>query len=164
MESFEKVAEQYRPMISHLIRKLGIYKNCEEFEQIGLIALWEAYEHYQPQKGSFTSYAYVTIKGNLLKALAKDKRVEETMVYPKEEFWLNENDPSLKTPLELETLLTYCEMLTENEKKWVIATFYHQLKLGEIASREHKSVNAVKGWRSRALQKLKQQLKKGCPS
>jgi DNA-directed RNA polymerase len=155
MESFEQILEQYRPMIHHMIRKLNIYKNQEEFEQIGLIALWEAYENIQEEKGSFTSYAYVTIRGKMLTALSKARRSEDTFVYPKEEFWNGETDPDLRQPLELETLLAYCDGLTENETKWVVGTFYHQLKIGEIAEREGKSISAVKKWRQGALAKLK---------
>jgi len=158
MESFEEVLEQYRPMIYHMIRRLRIYKNVDEFEQIGLIALWEAYQNMQEDKGSFTGYAYATIRGKMLTALAKARKEGETVVYPKEEFWSVETDMSLRPPLELETLLSYCDGLTENEKKWVVATFYLQLKPGEIAVIEGKSISAIKKWRKGALEKIKKQI------
>ncbi|WP_276210883.1 sigma-70 family RNA polymerase sigma factor [Weizmannia sp. FSL K6-0777] len=158
VENFEEVLRQYRPMIFHMIRKLRIYKNIDEFEQIGMIALWEAYQNRQDDKGSFTSYAYNTIRGKMLTELTKRRREEKMFAFPKEEFWNVKVDESLRPPLELETLLSYCDGLTEKEKKWVVATFYEQLKQGEIAFREGKSVEAVKKWRRQALEKIRKSM------
>ncbi|WP_437177704.1 sigma-70 family RNA polymerase sigma factor [Heyndrickxia coagulans] len=155
MESFEEVLRQYRPMIFHMIRKLRIYKNIDEFEQIGMIALWEAYQNRQDDKGSFTSYAYNTIRGKMLTELTKKRREEEMFACPKEEFWNVKVDESLRPPLELETLLSYCDGLSEKEKKWVVAAFYEQLKQGEIASREGKSAEAVKNGGGKPSRKSK---------
>ncbi|MDP4171531.1 MAG: sigma factor, partial [Bacillota bacterium] len=63
MESFEELSEQYTPMIHKIMNTLHIFKNKEEFYQLGLIALWEANERFDPQKGSFTTFAYSYIKG-----------------------------------------------------------------------------------------------------
>lgn len=45
-------------MIYQIIRSLHIYKNEEEFYQIGLIGLWEAQQRFDEQKGRFFNFAY----------------------------------------------------------------------------------------------------------
>ena len=50
---FEQLAANYSKMIYSIIHSLGIYKNQDEFYQIGLISLWEASQQFDEQKGLF---------------------------------------------------------------------------------------------------------------
>ena len=87
MESFDELVEQFTPMIYHVIRSLNIYKNEDEFYQTGVIALWEAHQRFDPDKGKFSTYAYSYMKGKMMTELTKHTRVEERNVYPEETFW-----------------------------------------------------------------------------
>lgn len=87
LESFEQLAEQYTPMIYKIMHSLHIYKDQEEFFQLGLIALWEASRRFDASKGKLTSYAYMYIKGYLLMELKKCRKNEEKSLYPSDEFW-----------------------------------------------------------------------------
>lgn len=158
MESFEQLARQYERMIYRIMHTLHIYKNQEEFFQLGLIALWEANERFDPNKGSFTGFAYSYIKGRFMSEMTKSNKHEERSVYPKDEFWTVIEDPSTQQPFEVKFLLTYCEALTENQTKWVLYTCIDDLSVAEIAAKEGVSVSAVKSWRKGAKEKLKKSL------
>lgn len=156
MESFEQLVVQYKPMIHKIIHTLHIYKNWEEFYQHGLIALWQASNRFDPQKGNFTNYAYNYIKGFLLLELSKASKYEEKCVLPKEEFWETVEDIIIDHPLEEESILSYCTTLTPNQKKWVLYTTLNDLSIKEIAKKEQVSMSAVKSWRAGAKEKLKE--------
>ncbi|QCJ44615.1 sigma-70 family RNA polymerase sigma factor [Bacillus sp. S3] len=156
MESFEQLAEQYTPMIYKIMHSLHIYKDQEEFFQLGLIALWEASRRFDASKGKLTSYAYMYIKGYLLMELKKCRKNEEKSLYPSDEFWSVIEDHTPFCPLEEETLRSYCAGLTPNQTKWVLYTSRYGLSASEIAALEKVSVSAVKGWRAGAREKIKQ--------
>jgi DNA-directed RNA polymerase len=161
LESFEQLAQQYKPMIHKIINSLHIYKNKEEFYQHGLIALWESGSRFDPAKGNFTNYAYTYIKGFLLKELNKANKAEERNIYPEEEYWETIEDLLSEIPLEEEILLSYCPTLTENQRKWVMYTALCNFSIKEIAEIEKVSVSAVKNWRAGAREKIKGMVKSG---
>jgi RNA polymerase sigma factor (sigma-70 family) len=154
LDSFEAIHQQYEKMIHSVIHSLHIYKNQSDFYQTGLIALWEAYENFQPDKGPFAPYAYSFIKGRMMTALTSEHRVEERNTYPKEEFWelIEEGNPSEMLPKEV--VLSYCETLTKNERKWVLFTSLEMMTIREIAEKENVTASAVKKWRKGAKEKL----------
>jgi RNA polymerase sigma factor (sigma-70 family) len=156
MEAFDSVHKQYEGMIHKIIQTLNIYKNQEDFYQTGLIALWEAHEHFDPEKGAFPAYAYSYIRGRILTTLTTDSRMEERMVFPsKEEFWELIEDDHPKEALTRELVLSYCDFLTKNQTKWVVYTAINMLTISEIADLENVSLSAVKKWRKGAMEKLR---------
>lgn len=157
MESFEQIAEQYTPMIYSIMRRLTIYKNKEEFFQMGLIALWEAQQQFNPGKGSFTNYTYNHILGRYLDEFRRlNKEVEHTTI-PAEEFWQYLIDESVSSLLDEETLLAYCQngQLSENQTKWVLYTFLKGFDTNQIAEIECVSPSAVKHWKTKATERLR---------
>lgn len=155
MESFEQLTIQYQPMIHHIMHSLHIYKNKDEFYQLGLIALWEASRRFDPAKGHFAAFAYNYIKGTLLMELSKSRKVSEQMIYPKEEFWENAVDQITEYLFEEHTLLSYCHPLTPNQRKWFLLTLLEDLSIKEIAEKEQVSISAVKSWRKGARERLR---------
>lgn len=158
MDNFDQLAKQYEPMIHKIILTLHIYKNQKEYFHIGLVALWEAAEAFDADKGEFSNYAYSYIKGQILNEMNRSNKREERSVFPKEDYWETVVDQNPGNPLEVEFLLSYCETLTEKETKWVIYTCVDFLSIKEIAEREKVSLSAVKQWRSGAKRKLKERL------
>lgn len=159
-ERFEQIVEDYEAMIYHVMHSLGIYKNQEEFYQTGLIALWDADQRFEGEKGKFSSYAYSYIKGRMMTELTRNNRIDERNVYPDDDFWevaVDEHDVAL---LEMEQLESYCKELNERQKTWVIDTFYYGLSVREIAAKEGVSESAVKKWRTAAMKKIREQLAK----
>jgi RNA polymerase sigma factor (sigma-70 family) len=158
MDDFSKLAAQYTPMIYRIIRSLSIYKNKEEFFQIGLIALWEAQAKFDPSRGIFLNYAYTVVKGRILNELKKEHRLDErTMPLEMESYEVSKSMLSIEEPLALENLKSYCESLTNNQKNWLLLTFQEDRSLSEISEQFGVSVAAVKSWRQSALKRLRKQ-------
>jgi RNA polymerase sigma factor (sigma-70 family) len=154
MESFEQLLEQYTPMIHKIIKSLHIYKNKDEFFQLGMISLWQAFRRFEPNKGDFSNYAYTFIKGKFLSEMTRSRKHRERTSYPEEEFWEIIEAPATEQPLMVNLLLSYCEHLTPNQTKWVLYTCLDYLNTSEIAEKENVSRSAVKAWRKGAKQKL----------
>ncbi len=156
MESFDTILEQYKPMIHKIINSLNIYKNKDEFYQIGIIALWEAFKKFEEKNGSFTGYAFTTIRGRILTELTRHSKENISTVNPSEEYWNAIEDESPFSPLEDEIILSYCKGLTESQTKWVVYSFINMMTIQEISHMEQVSISAVKKWRRGALEKLRQ--------
>jgi DNA-directed RNA polymerase len=157
MEPFEQLASQYQPMIHKIIRSLHIYKNIDEFYQIGLIALWEAQKKFHAEKGSFPPFAYSLIRGKILHQLIKDRKQEEKIMLPEETYWEVVAAQPRELISEQEFLQTYGKNLTKIETKWLIDACFSGYSLQEIAASEHISVSAVKQWAVSARKKLRKQ-------
>ncbi|WP_462410620.1 sigma-70 family RNA polymerase sigma factor [Neobacillus sp. Marseille-QA0830] len=157
MDNFNELVDQYNPMIQKIMHSLHIYRNKEEFYQTALIALWEASNGFNQEKGSFTNYAYAYIKGRLLLELAHNHKYEARNTYPKEEYWETVQDQNPGQPLDAQILLSYCEGLSEKETKWVVGAILHDQSIKDIAAQENVSVSAVKQWKQSALRKLRRQ-------
>jgi RNA polymerase sigma factor (sigma-70 family) len=154
MENFDQLSKKYKPMIHRIIHSLGIYKNTDEFYQVGLIGLWDAVECFEAEKGDFTNYAYSYIKGRIMNELSRASKHEERNVIPKAEYWESVEDTHFDQPFEKETLLSLCDGLTKKEIIWVVDTFHHCLSVREIAEKEGVSISAVKQWKKAALKKI----------
>jgi RNA polymerase sigma factor (sigma-70 family) len=156
VESFDDLVIQYKPMIQKIMHSLHIYKNQQEFYQTGLIALWEASQTFEERKGTFSNYAYTSIKGKMLSEMTQNNHYKEKNILPpKEDFWERIEGQDSSLFLEKETIQTYCEGLTEKEATWVMESYINQLSIKEIAESENVTVSAVKQWKLGALRKLK---------
>ncbi|CAM3572184.1 hypothetical protein GCM10009865_09690 [Aeromicrobium ponti] len=155
MESFKQIAAQYEPMIHKIMNNLNIYKNKDEFFQLGLISLWEAWKKFDSEKGKFVTYAFSYVKGKMLKELTIQTSYDQQCVYPEEEFWGLIEAPHGSEPIPINNLFSICSTLTANQKKWVIYTFQFEISVQEIAAKEKVSLSAVKAWRHGAREKLK---------
>jgi RNA polymerase sigma factor (sigma-70 family) len=149
---FEQLAAQYSNMIHSIIHSLHIYKNHDEFYQIGLIALWNASEQFDETKGQLSTYAYSFIKGRMLNHLKKENRQEDRNTAMCEEDWVKIGYEDRY--LEKETLLSHFYHLTEKEKQWVCLRFYEGLSNREIADRLQLKVTTVRSCERRAMKKV----------
>lgn len=106
---YEQVLEQYRPMISAIIRDFNIYTDFEDYEQIAMLALWQAIQIYDEERGAFSSIAYTLMKRAVGNALRKNIRVAK------------------QVPVESDTLQYLTETTTdENEaEEWLALIFEH---------------------------------------
>ncbi|WP_225313485.1 sigma-70 family RNA polymerase sigma factor [Bacillus sp. FJAT-29937] len=121
------------------------------------MALWEAYERFDPEKGFFSSFAYPYIRGRMQTEMTRRNRHIERVAPVDEEFWNYIEDESNYCSMDEDILLSYCQngKLTENQTKWVLYTFLKELTVSEIAAIEHVSLSAVKNWRTGAKEKLR---------
>lgn len=160
MQGFDEIVEQYTPMIHHSINRLRIFKNKDEFFQIGLIALWDAYKRFDHEKGEFSSYAYSFIRGRMLTELNKHIKREEHNVSKDETYWdVIQGDADVE--IDLRILLNDLPELNERQRQWALYTVEEGLSIREIAKRERVSESAVKKWRKAAREILKRTLQEG---
>ncbi len=151
MKNFEEVAIQYAPMISAIIRKLHIYRDYDAFRQTGNIALWQAWQRFEDDKGNFTPFAYRSIQGAMLDELKREtKRSEQLMT--------EEHDVQEKFTEELTDCLPewlQVARLTIQEKKLLEALYVQDCRLTELAKYENISLAGMKKRRERLLKKLR---------
>ena len=155
-EEFEKLYEQFEPMIYHMMKKLKIYRDEKEFYQIGCIALWEASLRFNEEKGEFKSYVYSYIIGRMKAVLTKERKRQEKenrlmTVSPQEE--TSEDD--FKHLLANSNIDSISSLLTSNQSKWLKAYCLKGKTPSQVAKDEGVSISAVKGWRRDAIAKLK---------
>jgi RNA polymerase sigma factor (sigma-70 family) len=159
MEDFAALTSEFTPMIHHIIRSLSIYKNKEEYFQVGLIALWESYGKYNEEYGQFSNYAFTVIKGKILNEL-KQHHKYETHTKPFDSFILEIKDPFSmhEEAFSIDNILTYTDGLTLNQQRWLLQTYLENKTVTEIAEVYQVTTAAVKSWRRSALNKLRKQL------
>ncbi|WP_077329048.1 sigma-70 family RNA polymerase sigma factor [Virgibacillus siamensis] len=76
--AFEEIFEQNKRRIHYHIHKLNINDPHDEFFQEGLIAMWNAYETYQPDKGAMATYFNYTIRNRLIDRIRKEASHQNT--------------------------------------------------------------------------------------
>ncbi|MBO0997079.1 sigma-70 family RNA polymerase sigma factor [Bacillus sp. SD075] len=158
MEDFSALSKEFTPMIHHIIRSLSIYKNKEEYFQVGLIALWESYGKFDEEYGQFSNYAYTVIKGKILNELKLHHKYE-IRNEPFDSFILDIKDPFSmhEETFAIDNILSYTEGLTLNQQRWLLQTYLENKTVSEIAEIYQVTIAAVKSWRRSALIKLRKQ-------
>jgi DNA-directed RNA polymerase len=153
---FDEVLRMYEPAIKKQLVSLRLYKDYDEFYQIGCIALWDAYQQFNPDKGNFSAYAISFIRGRMLTHLSKETRYNERHAYTAEE--MMELMPSVgdQLPLEKEMLDTYLWNLTDKEKSWVYQAIFLQRKPSEIQQAFGISRNSIYLLKKNALKKMRE--------
>lgn len=157
MQEYEDVLTQYEPMISHSIRKLNIYRDHEQYRQVGRIALWQAWERFEKEKGDFTPFAYRSIRGAMLDELKRETRYEERFIPAVNEVIIDRLGPEEKGTYHL--LHEAIGQLDLREKAFIQWSFVEQCSLAECAERAGISVAGVKKRRERMMRKLKEMMK-----
>lgn len=141
------------------IKQLHIFKNKDDFYQEGLIGLWEAYKRFDPTRGvAFRTFAYRTVRGKMLTLLLKSKKNEDRQATLTEAMVEITEDTNPDIPLETETILLYCDGLTEPQRKWVIMHFIEGRGQKEISEKEKVTPETVKSWRRYALKKIRKNI------
>ncbi|MCC3356117.1 sigma-70 family RNA polymerase sigma factor [Bacillus sp. REN16] len=152
---FEELAEQYKPLIFQVIKRLRLYGDRETFYQIGLIGLWEASNRFDAGKGvEFSTFAFTTIRGKLLDHLKKEARYQDHCQPTGEQVFMKLADCS--DDLSVDLIEEYGKNLTENQVKWVQGRIIEDKSYKEIAGEHGVTVESVKSWGRQAVKKLRQ--------
>lgn len=159
MMTFEDVLEQYEPMISASIRKLNIHRNHDSFRQAGRVALWQAWSRFDEAKGSFTPFAYRSIRGSMLDELKKENVFEKNITLMEDESLAYIMVPEIADQHEaLNRLADALDVLSPAEQELVQWLFIEGYTLTECAERIGITVEGVRKRRYRSLAKLKRAL------
>ncbi|MFC4712804.1 sigma-70 family RNA polymerase sigma factor [Planococcus dechangensis] len=152
MESFNEVAEQYAPMVSSIIRKLHIYTDYESFRQLGMIALWQAWERHQPGIGHFAPFAYRSIQGAMKDELGRRQKggryvrdAEQILAEVEAGEWKSEELPEWLEEVSL----------TAKERQLLQELYVDGYSLTELQKRYGLSLSGMKKRRERTLAKIR---------
>ncbi|GGI16612.1 sigma-70 family RNA polymerase sigma factor [Gottfriedia solisilvae] len=153
-KSFEDCLIQYTPMVKSLIKTLRIYKNYEDYYQVGLVALWHAFEHFKEEKGSFSNHAYTTVRGHLLNEMTKESKYDQRFVvvdsYKEEVHYHDE-------AFLFEQFMSHLEGVSSLQKQILIDRFYLSKSFSEIAIRCNMPEASVRSSYLYALKRLRKQ-------
>lgn len=153
-KTFEDCFIQYSPMVKSLIKTLRIYKNYEDYYQVGIVALWHAYEHFIEEKGSFSNHAYTTVRGHLLNEMAKESKYEQRFVVVdsyKEEVYIQDE------AFLFDQFLSHLDGISSLQKQILIDRFYLSKSFSEIATRCNMPETSVRSSYLYALKRLRKQ-------
>ncbi|UJL45782.1 sigma-70 family RNA polymerase sigma factor [Virgibacillus sp. NKC19-16] len=170
--TFEEIFKQNERRIHYQIHKLNIRDPHQEFYTEGLVAMWNAYEKYQPDKGPMATYFNYTIRNRMIDLMRKQNREQDNGASYKQEHKTQIDDgnyyrsgafsyPMMKVA-ETGAALYDAEFwqdvrgqLTENQWKWVRYFVIEDMPVKEIAEQEGVSVEAVKSWGKEVRRKLR---------
>ncbi|MGG2025510.1 sigma-70 family RNA polymerase sigma factor [Gottfriedia sp. S16(2024)] len=151
--TFEECLNQYSRMIKATMKKLHIYKNLDEYYQIGQIALWKAYQHYQSDKGSFSNYAFVTVRGYLLNELTKAIKYDERNVVVEQ----NHGDVIYcDETFSLDHFISFLDGISPLQKQILIRRFYYDHEFPQIAYNLNMNESSVRSSYRYALKRLRE--------
>ncbi|WP_088041591.1 sigma-70 family RNA polymerase sigma factor [Bacillus sp. EAC] len=153
--TFEDCLKQYERMIKSIMKKLGIFKMHEEYYQIGQIALWVAYEKHQSEKGSFSNYAFLTVRGHLLNELSKESKYEDRFVVvdqQKEEKYYTDE------ACLFEDFISHLDGISPIQQKILIERFYLNKSFSEIATKFNMQEPSIRSSYRYALKRLRNKL------
>ncbi|MDX8292223.1 sigma-70 family RNA polymerase sigma factor [Metabacillus indicus] len=152
--TFAELEKQYKPMIYHNIKKLCITRNHDEFYQAGLIAIWKASKTYDPEKGSFETYLYTSIKGSMLNEMNKMNKNRDMLEYEGIDNIPVTDDATARKDME-DLIRANCDILTKHQQIWMISHCLKEKTISEIAASEKTTPASVKSWRRGAVKKLR---------
>ncbi|PGS52640.1 sigma-70 family RNA polymerase sigma factor [Bacillus sp. AFS041924] len=151
--TFEECLNQYSRMIKNLMKKLHIYKDFDEYYQIGQIALWMAYQQYRSEKGNFSSYAFFTVRGYLLNELSKAIKYDEHNVVVeqniKDVIYCDES-------FQIEDFVSLLEGISPLQKRILIRRFYYNHEFYQIANCLKMYESSVRSSYRYALKRLRE--------
>lgn len=174
--TFEEIFEQNERRIHYYIHRMNVKDPHQEFYQEGIVAMWNAYETYQPDKGPLSTYFNYIIRNRMIDLMRKSTRDQEKQALSIEEQKTVFGDghsyskgqvsyPLIKgTEIVLENHDFWEEIkvqLSANQWKWVKHFIIEGMKLKEIAEQESVSVDAVKSWAREAKRKLRGKMDEG---
>lgn len=169
--TFDEIFQQNKRRIHYHIHKLNALDPQNELFQEGLIAMWKAYETYQPDKGPMATYFNHMIRYRLIDhiraesryAKAKRRAIQEGKTQLTDgnhhrranetphplvgECHFHLSDPGLWKPIK--------SQLTDKQWKWMRYYIIEGLSYIEIAKQENTTVDAVKSWGRQTRKKLR---------
>ena len=156
-KTFEEVLADFKPLIHSTIDRLQLSLKRDEYEHVGMIALFDAWQRFDGEKGAFPSYSRLYIHGRMCNHLRDQDK------------WSHHNhltDHSVMTeasPAEEDESLKLMELfdygvsmkLSPRELCWFEGNIIRGESITDLASHYHVSKETVKSWRKGAIKKLR---------
>lgn len=169
--SFEEILEQNERRIHYQINQLHIRDVNQEYYSEGLVALWNAYKTYKPDKGPMATYFNYTIRNRLIDQLRKERRrldVQEFYLLNYKSDYCNGNHQRNNSGNNLAIRRDAADLvednvfweqlkanLTANQWKWIYFHIMDGMTLTDIAIQENTTLEAVKSWGKQVRKKLR---------
>ncbi|MEN1937292.1 sigma-70 family RNA polymerase sigma factor [Paenibacillus sp. 102] len=151
--TFTEAVTLYEKMIKNQMKKLCLYRDYEEYYQCGLIGLWKAYEKYEEEKGTFSAYAFVTVRGYLLEKLKKENRFQKRHTFASQEILQNVCGAEVSSEVQ-----EYMSLLDKKEKYIILEHFYAGKKIHEIAQKLGMTYHQVRWIYRQAIKKMRAEI------
>ena len=159
MESFETLYETKQQLIKGALRYLKVYRNYEDYYQIGAYALYEATLNFDEAKGNFDSYAYSMIIGRIKSAITKANRYDSrTFAIEPSDF--SQYEAKLTTHQTFEALHfeSYTAHLTKKQADVITERFLYHHDIKTTAKNLGITEHVVKNQTREALKRLRARL------
>lgn len=157
-EEFEEVHASMQKLIYFILKKHRIYANHAHYVQTANIALWQAWKNFDPTKGKFETYAYVTIRGAILNDLSRTNLIEERFVSTEDSLLLLHADP-YETSINSDSLFERIKPFVTDEEFFILYAYYvEQYSHKEIATFFQQSPGTLQKRKSRILSRLRRDL------
>lgn len=142
----------------------------DEYYQEGLVAMWNAYRMYEPDKGPLSTYFNFVIRNRLIDLIRKRNRDQENVLTYVDHYKTAETDglystsgqhkypiPTIpKRTIDTEPMWKQIEeTLTIKQWTWLECFVGKEMTLQEIATQEGTTVEAVKSWAREARKKIR---------
>ncbi|MGN7476379.1 sigma-70 family RNA polymerase sigma factor [Solibacillus silvestris] len=154
MQEAELLIAENEDLIKKVIFKLKIYRDFEEYMQIGRIALWQAMKNFDETKGDFAMFAYMAIKYAIIRELSKSGYVSQHEIVAEEEKLIFNIGQQSFVPSGLEWPEWFFELANE-EQFLLTAMFQEDLSLKEIAEKYNIQYETIKKRRQRLFAKVR---------
>ncbi len=155
-DAFAELYKYYlAPIFRFIFFRVRNYSDAEDLTQTVFLKAWNSILDYQQKDAHFSSWLY-TIARNALADFWKKKRevtVEVLDDVPYQEKRGDDNEENIKL---IEKVI---ELLTEDQQELIILKFIQDLSNREIAEIMNKSEEAIRQIQSRAIKKIRENLK-----
>lgn len=150
-----------------VLKRCGIFPthpNFDDFVQIGLLKLVEAYETF-PQSlfeedhfYQFTGYAFTKVRWGVIDALRKEQKEQEQLcTFPSdfEKFGTQLSDSSTDDWIVWELFQSMLHCLNKNEQAYLRDSVLNQMTVTAIAKKHNVSRKTIYVWKKTIAKKLK---------
>lgn len=157
MQNFETIYEEHEKLINQVIFHLKIYRNFDEFYQLGRIALWEAMAKHDPTKSAFEPFAFMMIKFKMVKEISLSNQIalfESVLEETQFQFVLDVQYATVDEFNEIEWLM----LLPKQEREMLKLAFFEDRTNRDIAKILGCTEEAIKKRRQRLVKKVREML------
>ncbi len=160
MQEINEQIVDFEHIILRVMAKLRIYKEQDNYLQVGRLAIWKALQDFDATKGNFEMYAYMRVKFAIIRELQNGVKVTEHEVVMDDEplmYWLDTSTEH--KPLEMDRPEWYWQLL--RHEQWLIELlFYEGYEVKDVAQMEGVSYDTMKKRRKKLLTKIREIIEK----
>lgn len=154
MQDVEQLLVENEDLIKKVIAGLKVYRDFEDYMQIGRIALWQAAKSFDESKGEFAMFAYMNIKFAIVREITKSNVVAQHEMHDEDEKILS----NIEQPQSVPPCIAWPEWfyaLTREEQILLTMIFQEDLSGKEIAEKYNLNYETIKKRRQRLLTKIR---------